>query len=241
MLLPKQRRCLSRSICSRLRHNAGVKTFTATLEKQAGLGWTIARLPFDPAVEWPEKVRLRVRGSMHGLQFRTSLFPGGDGPGSYYLLVNKAMQQAAGASEGGTVTISLEPDLQPRPAELPAELDALLDDEAGLREWYESLSEYTRREIGKWVQDVKSHEAKARRARQMAERLFFTMEAERELPPAVARALKARPRATAGWAKMTPTQRRMELFAVAYYQTPEASVKRIAKLCDEAEKRAPEL
>lgn len=217
------------------------QTFHATLEKQAGLGWTIARLPFDPAVEWPEKVRLRVCGTVGGLQFRTSLFPDGDAPGRYYLLVNKAMQSAANAYEGQSITISLEPDLEPRPAELPAELDALLDDEPGLRQWYDTLSEYTRREIGKWVQDVKSEEAKARRARQMAERLFFTMEAERELPPAVARALKARPRATAGWAKMTPTQRRMELFAVAYYQTPEASAKRIAKLCDEAEKRAPAL
>ena len=34
---------------------------------------------------------------------------------------------------------------------------------------------------------------------------------------------------------MTPTQRRGELLAVFYYQTPEARLKRVQKLCDAAE------
>jgi len=50
--------------------------------------------------------------------------------------------------------------------------------------------------------------------------------------------LRRRPKAKAGWAKMTPLQRRGELMAVFYYQTPEAREKRLAKLCDVAEKRA---
>jgi uncharacterized protein YdeI (YjbR/CyaY-like superfamily) len=114
----------------------------------------------------------------------------------------------------------------------------VLDEEPGLREYYDSFSEYARREIGKWVLGVKSEAAKMRRAEQMAERLLATMEAERDLPPAIAMALRRRPKSQAGWAKMTPAQRRMEIFAVHYYQTPEAREKRIAKLCDAAEKKA---
>ena len=148
------------------------------------------------------------------------------------------MQRGAGVALGTVAEFTLEPDLDPRPAEVPEELDALLDEAEGLRAWYESLSEYTRREIGKWVQDVKSDEARLRRAQQMAERMLFTMEAEEELPPAIAKALAARPKAKAGWARMTPTQRRMELFAIGYYQTPESRAKRIGKLCDAAQKRA---
>ncbi len=218
-----------------------VRRFNAVLEKRhaQGLGWTFARLPFTPADVWPEMIRLRVCGSVDGVPFRTSLFPDLEKPGGYLLLVTNTTQKAAGVAAGSRVAIAIEPDLQPRPAELPEELDALLDEAEGLRDWYESLSEYTRREIGKWVQDVKSDEARQRRARQMAERMMFTMEAEQELPPAIARALQSRPRARAGWAGMTPTQRRMELFAVGYYQTPESQTKRIAKLCAEAEKRAP--
>lgn len=217
--------------------------FEAVLEKgDRALGWTIARLPFDPAVTWKTMLRLRVQGTIAARQgdpfaFRTSLFvePGG----GYYLLVNRAMQQATGVGLGAMARFTLAPDLEPRPAELPEELDVLLDDEPGLRDWYQTLTEYTRREIGKWVQDVKSDAARLRRAEQMAVRLASTMEAERELPPAIARALKQNARAQAGWQVMTPTQRRMELFAVHYYQTPDAQEKRIAKLCEAAAKRAP--
>jgi hypothetical protein len=207
------------------------------LEKDnRALGWTIARVPFDPARAWKQMVRLRVRGDINGFAFRTSLFP--DARGGFYLLVNRAMQQGAAVSLGDTADFRLGPDLEPREAELPDELAVLLDQEPGLRDWYGDLTEYMRREIGKWVMDVKSDEARLRRAEQMAERLLATMEGERELPPAIAAAFRARPKARAGWAKMTPTQRRGELMAVFYYRTVEGRERRIEKLCDAAERRS---
>ena len=231
------------------------KRFKAVLERdQRALGWTIARVPFGldelKAGAWRQMVRLRVRGEIRsqkgGVAFRTSLFPdarAADGHGRYYLLVNRGMQAGAGVALGETAEFRLEPDLEPREAELPDELAALLDDisetgEPGLREWFDGLTEYMRREIGKWVLDVKSDEARVRRAEQMAERLLATMEGERELPPAIAAAFRARPRARAGWAKMTPVQRRGELMAVFYYRTPDTQRKRIDKLCDVAERHA---
>jgi hypothetical protein len=216
---------------------ATIRSFRALLEKDnRALGWTIARVPFDPASAWKQMVRLRVRGDINGFAFRTSLFP--DARGGFYLLVNRAMQQGAAASLGDTADFRLGPDLEPREAELPDELAVLLDQEPGLRDWYGDLTEYMRREIGKWVIDVKSDEARLRRAEQMAERLLATMEGERELPPAIAAAFRARPKARAGWAKMTPTQRRGELLAVFYYRTVEGRERRIDKLCDAAERRS---
>ena len=213
--------------------------FEATLEKgDRALGWTIARVPFDPAKVWPEKVRQRVKGTINGFAFRTSLFPEEGKQATYYLLVNRATQAGSKAKLGQIAKFTLEPDLDPRPAELPDELDTLLDEADGLRQWYDALTEYTRREIGKWMLGVKSDEARVRRAQQMAERLLATMEAEVELPPAIAKALAKRPKAREGWTKMTDGQRRNGLMAVFYYQTPEAREKRLGKLCDEAEKRA---
>ena len=215
-----------------------IKTFEAVLEKgDRALGWTIARVPFDPAKVWKKMLRLRVKGDINGFAFRTSLFPDA-GRGGFYLLVNKAMQVGGDARLGDVAAFGLEPDFEERAAELPDELAALLDEEEGLREWYDELTEYTRREIGKWVFGVKSDEARMRRAEQMAERLLATMEGERELPPVMLAAFRLRPKAKAGWAKMTPVQRRNGLMAVFYYQTPEAREKRVAKLCDEAEKKA---
>jgi hypothetical protein len=214
------------------------KKFRSTLEKERGLGWTIARVPFDPGALWPKMIRLRVRGAVNGAAFRTSLFSDGQG---FYLLVNREIQRQAGITCGDAVEISLEPDLEPRPAELPDELAALLDDEPGLRAWYDALSESMRREIGKWVLAVKSESSRVRRAQQMAERLLATMEAEIELPPNIAKALRARPKAKQGWARMTAVQRRQELSGVFYYQTPEARQRRIAKLIDVAERRSSDV
>ncbi|HEX5284755.1 MAG TPA: YdeI/OmpD-associated family protein [Bryocella sp.] len=199
------------------------------------MGWTIARVPFDPGKAWSKMIRLRVRGKVNGAAFRTSLFADGNG---YYMLMNREIQKMAGVSCGGSVEVMLEPDMEPRPAELPDVLQALLEDEPGLRGWYDALSESMRREIGKWVLGVKSEESQKRRAQQMAERLLATMEAEQELPPLIARALRSNPKAKAGWERMTIVQRRQQLLGVFYYQTPEARERRLQKLVDMAEQHA---
>lgn len=198
------------------------------------MGWTIARLPFEPGALWRDMIRLRVRGEVNGVRFRTSLFADEVG---FYVLVNRETQRGAMVACGDTVEISLEPDLEPRPPELPDQLAPLLDEERGLRGWYDSLSESMRREIGKWVLGVKSETSRLRRAQQMAERLLAAMEAETDLPPAIGKALRARPKAMRGWEQMTQVQRRQELLGVFYYQTPDARQKRIGKLVDHAEQR----
>src|SRR5450755_4249373 len=89
---------------------AGPKTFIAVLEPlRNGLGWVIARIPFDVNKAWPERVRQRVRGEVEGVPFRSSLFgfPQGDG---HYLLVNNKVQKAAKATIGSRVRIEMEPD-----------------------------------------------------------------------------------------------------------------------------------
>jgi uncharacterized protein YdeI (YjbR/CyaY-like superfamily) len=164
------------------------------------------------------------------------LFPYLGGAG-YYLLVNRAMQKGGRVRLGDKAAFSLEPDLEPRPAELPEELEMLLDDEEGLRGFYDSLSESMRREIGKWIGGVKSEASRTKRAQQMAERLLFAMEGEREMPPILAVAFRGRPKAKAGWERMTQYQRRCELLAVYYYQTPDARARRVQKLVDAAEGR----
>ena len=220
------------------------KRFRATLERGTeGLGWTVARLPFDPHQAWQHMLRLRVRGSVlcpggRRVDFRTSLFPVPGHSGQYLLLVNNRVQREADIKVGSTAEFSLEADLEPRPAELPDDLAALLDEEPGLRDFYDSLSESMRRELGKWIAIGKSDASRKNRAEQAAERLLGAMEGEMELPPIVAAAFRRRPKAKAGWANMTQTQRRQELLGVFYYQSVEARARRVEKLCTTAEQRA---
>ncbi len=199
---------------------------------QSRLGWTIIRIPFDVGKVWGTRGQLRVKGEINGFAFRTSLFPARGG--GHILLVNKAMQRGGDVRQGMAAQFRLEPDLAERIAVVPAELKRFFKEDAYLRRWFEKLNYSTRSEIGKWIIQVKSQEARVRRAEQMAERLLAVMEAEHELPPVLQLAFARDPRALAGWKRMSPSHRRGHLFAIFYYRTPEARSHRIEKTLQEA-------
>ena len=210
------------------------KRFKATLERLRGnLGWTIVRLPFDATKAWPERNRLRVKGTINEFAFRTSLFGLSDG-GGQMLLVNKQMQREGHVSLGGTAEIVLEPDLEERVPIIPPELVTLLKQHRDLKKFYEQLNPSARSDIAKWVTAPKSAESRNRRAEQLAERMMLAMEGERELPPILQLAFRRTPQARAGWEAMTPVQRRGHLMGIFYYQSPEAREKRAAKAVEEA-------
>ena len=210
------------------------KTFTALLEPDGtALNWVIARLPFDIDKAWPERRRLRVRGEINGVSFRTSLFPI-RGQSGHMILVNKKMQKAAKAFRGDKARISLEPDFEERQAVMPAELAAALKADRGLRKWFDSLSEYTRRTLCALVDEAKSPEARRRQAERIAERLLLTMEGELTPPPILRAAFARQPLAEAGWHAMTPAQRRGHLLGIFYYEGADARERRAAKAIEEA-------
>jgi Domain of unknown function (DUF1905)/Bacteriocin-protection, YdeI or OmpD-Associated len=209
------------------------KSFRATLERiQSRLGWTIIRIPFDVAKVWGTRGQLRVKGEINGFAFRTSLFPARGG--GHILLVNKRMQESGDVRQGMSAQFRLAPDLEERVAVVPAELKRFFKEDADLGRWFEKLNYSTRNEIGKWIVQVKSAEARVRRAEQLAERLLATMEAERDLPPALQLAFARDARALQGWQRMSPSRRRGQLLAIFYYRSPEARARRIDKVVQEA-------
>lgn len=210
------------------------KRFRAMLEHAGGaLGWTVARVPFDVTKAWPKMVRRRVKVEVAGEAFRTSLFPDAE-HGGHFILVNKAMQKAAGVRLGGMIDLAVEPDLEEREAWLPAELEAILKKEKRLTKWYAELPQAKRREIGKYIDGAKGAEGRQHRAEETAERLLATMEGEKVLPPVIDVAFRRTPMARKGWEKMTAAQKRGHLMGVFYYKSPEAREKRVGKLVEEA-------
>lgn len=216
---------------------AVAKSFKATLERMPGnLGWVIIRIPFDVAKVWGVRGRLRVKGEINGFEFRTALFP--TGRGFHFLLVNKRMQAGGGARAGNTADFRLEPDLQVRKAILPAELKRALSQDRSLERWFNNLSYSMRKWMCDQVAQPKGASARVRRAEQIAEQLLTTMEAERELPPALKAAFARDPRAFEGWQRMSPTQRRHALLSIFHYHNPESRERRVAKMLEEAAARA---
>ena len=209
------------------------KTFRATLEHLRGnLGWVIIRIPFDVKKTWGN-ARIKVKGEVNRVTFRTSLFP--QTSGEHFLLVNKKVQQAARIRAGSSAQFRLEPDTAPRVASIPPELEKIFRQSKKLKLWYSDLSYSYREYIGRWVSEPKSAASRSRRADQLAERMMETMEAEYELPPLIRAAFAQNAKARRGWESMTPKQRRGELFAIFYYRTPDSRARRLQKTIEAAQ------
>ena len=217
---------------------ARLQKFEAILESDGtSLGWTIARVPFDPAEVWPQRNGLRVAGTIRAAaltsharaaapcSFRTSLFR--DREGRWFILVTKKTQKEARVARGSAVEIALEPDPQVRPpVETPPELEKLLLEDRSLRRWHQALSPSIRKSIALVVAQPKSAESRERRAELMAERMLLAMDGERVVPPILAAAFNRQPEARRGWQAMTPIQRRGHLLGIFYYRSPESRQKR---------------
>lgn len=214
------------------------KAFKAVLERLPDrLRWVIARIPFDAANLWGKRGQIRVQGEINGFAFSATLFP--NGRGGHFLLVNKKMLHGGKAAPGLTAKFFLQPDTTLRIAvSPPPELLHELGQSRRLLKFFELLNPSRRNDIAKWVAEPKSEESRLRRARQIAERLMETMEAERELPPIMQAAFRQNPRAAEQWRRMSPSHRRAHLFAVFYYRTPEARANRVQKCVEEMLGRA---
>jgi uncharacterized protein YdeI (YjbR/CyaY-like superfamily) len=214
------------------------KTFRALLEPAGnGLGWVIARVPFDPAAVWPVRNGRRVRGEINGFAFRTSLFPGSGG-NRHVLVVNRKMQSGARAKPGDTAEFRLQPDMEEREAPMPAELAKSLRSEPGLRRYFDALSPSMRRDVGRWVNEPKSAESRRKRAEQTAERLLLAMEGEQEPPPILRAAFQRQPAARLGWDAMTRIKKRNHLLGIFYYRTTEGRERRVRAAIKDALKVA---
>jgi uncharacterized protein YdeI (YjbR/CyaY-like superfamily) len=209
------------------------KSFKATLERiPSRLGWIIIRVPFDVSKVWGTRAKVRVKGEINGFAFRSSVFP--TGKGYHCMLVKRSMQTGANAAPGETAQFRLEPDTAKPVATIPAELQRILNEDRSFRRWFDQLTFSMRKWICDWVTNVKTPEARLRRAEQVAEQLMSTMEAELDLPPVLKLAFARDPRAYKGWQSMTLLQRRGHLLGIFYYRSPEARDRRIAKMLEDA-------
>ena len=214
------------------------RTFRARLELLKDyMNWTVVRVPFDAVQAWPAMQRRRVRGSINGVDFRSSLLAILKGQGDC-IVIHKNLQRAAGVRQGDEVEIRLEPDVEERPVVIPEEFARILKAEPELRRWFNRLTVSDRRSIALFIDQAKTAATRERRAEEMAERIMLTMEGEIELPPILKIAFQRQPLAGEGWRLMTPTQRRRHLLGIFYYRTPESREKRVRAMVEEAIARA---
>ncbi len=97
--------------------------------------------------------------------------------------------------------------------ELPQVLVEAFDGEDEAVAWTLGLKEWMVKELCAWVMQPQSEASRKKRAERMAERMMLTMEAQRELPGFLVKALNEAG-AMKGWRALTDRQRLMLLLAV---------------------------
>jgi hypothetical protein len=141
------------------------RRFEADLQAE-GTG-TYVIVPGIVAESWGVRGRTSVRGTVNGYAFRNQVMPyRDDSPARrrWYMVVNRQLREEIGAKAGDRVIVEIEPDLEPRTAEVPVELAEALDADEDIRAAFERLPPSHRREYAQWVGEAKLAETRRRRA-----------------------------------------------------------------------------
>src|SRR5258708_11172542 len=153
------------------------KSFKATLERiPSRFNWVLIRIPFDVTKVWGTRAKIRVKGEINGFPLRAWVFP--TSKGYHCMLIKKSLRTGGNASVGDTAHFRLVPDTAKPVATIPPELQRILNEDRSFRRWFDQLSFSMRQWICYWIVNAKSPEARLRRAEQVAEQLFSTMQAD---------------------------------------------------------------
>ena len=136
--------------------------FKATLVKPDAPGtWTYLVAPFKVEEIFGSKAQVKVKGTINGVPYRSSLMPASDG--THYMVVQKALRDKAGITRGSMAHVVMDIDTKPRVVETPPELENALglSEEAG--SVFGKLSYSHKKEYVDWITSAKKEETKLRR------------------------------------------------------------------------------
>jgi Bacteriocin-protection, YdeI or OmpD-Associated/Domain of unknown function (DUF1905) len=135
------------------------QTFTATIQN-AGGGGAFVEVPFDVEEAFGSK-KPKVKAMIEGVPYRGLLVRMG-GP-SHMLIILKGIREQIGKTFGDDVTVTVEPDTEPRLIEIPKDLMKELKKEKEAKAFFDKLSYTHRKEYVKWVEEAKKEETRQNR------------------------------------------------------------------------------
>ncbi len=136
--------------------------FQAVLERPEAVGsWTFMHVPFSVEEKFGTKSQVRVKGTVNGVSYRSSLMPNGDG--SHYMVVNKDIRDQAGVTQGDTVQVTMELDTEAREAIAPDDFQSALDLDDAARIAFDKMAYSHKKEYINWIEEAKKAETRASR------------------------------------------------------------------------------
>jgi len=131
--------------------------------------WTFAIVPKPVAIKAGFRARLRVKGTIDGVPFRSSLLPRGGG--EVFVVVNSELRDRIHKSSGDTVQLELELDSTPVKVSIPPALQRALAHDATAKAVFNGFTPSQRLAYARWVADAKQVVTRDRRVATAIEKL----------------------------------------------------------------------
>lgn len=143
------------------------QTFTAVIQN-AGSGGAFVEVPFDAETAFGSK-RPKVKALIEGIPYRGILTR--MGTECHILGIRKEIREQAGKTFGDEVTITVEPDTEPREVEIPADLLKELKKDKEAKAFFDKLSYTHQKEYVTWITEAKKEETRQNRIAKTIEML----------------------------------------------------------------------
>jgi hypothetical protein len=145
-------------------------TFTLKLSKANASGTlTYVSVPKGVVAKLSSRKRLPVKVRINQHEYRSTITPMG---GEYCIPVRKEVREAAGVVGGDSITVTLEPDLEPRTVSVPDDLARSLRIHQGAEAAFEAMSYSHRKEYVQWIEGAKRPETRAKRIAKAIDQLM---------------------------------------------------------------------
>jgi hypothetical protein len=141
-----------------------MRKFEAVLERPEGTGtWTYLVLPFDTGKEFGTRSQVRVKGTVDGQPYRSTLLPTGEG--GHFLVVKKDIRNAICKEAGEAVEVTMEPDSEPRSVSVPKDLLMAIEGDARAKEAFQKMAHSHQKAYIDWIENAKRKETRDNRIR----------------------------------------------------------------------------
>lgn len=138
--------------------------FEAALVRPEGTGtWTFLVVPLETSKEFGTRSQVRVKGTVDGLPFSSTLLPTGDG--GHFLVVKSDIRRAIAKEAGEKVKVVMEQDSEPRTVGTPKDLQRAIEGNAKAKAAFERRAYSHRKAYVDWVEQAKKAETREGRIR----------------------------------------------------------------------------
>jgi hypothetical protein len=144
------------------------QTFVAPIVAGRG-GGAFVTVPFSVPDVFGTRGQVRVKGTIDGHPFKSSIAPMGGG--THLLGLHKATRDAIGKSIGDTVRLVVEADAAERTVIVPDDLRRALARRPTAKTAFDHLAYTHRKEYVQWVESAKKPETRARRVAEAVTRI----------------------------------------------------------------------